>query len=283
MTLPLKSLHHKNKNLKSKFKTDIYKFLTEETDTVPEFYFNWTSLHRLTFQSATSSTPALPAPAPPAPQPPPRGASKQASSSSQHSSPTPSTSTQGSSFYTACPIRSLYFRYSFQKRCSRAGASMHKHVAKVRKMTLAELFPGNFKKLFNVLHYLLKITQAKSSPVSDPEIVTAEFLDSIISSTTDNKCLNIDNQQCWSLKLRSPLTPHNWQPSQQLLVAVLEEHLYYTEQYAHLMESSTQLYTFRRQKTIKDIRRITILAISALLLGTNLGSEWFFSSLALGF
>jgi hypothetical protein len=36
---------------------------------------------------------------------------------------------------------SQFGRAEFQKRCFRAGASVRKSVAKVRKMSLAELFP----------------------------------------------------------------------------------------------------------------------------------------------
>jgi hypothetical protein len=55
----------------TRFKTDnIYRFLIGESDTVPEFQFNWTSVPQLMFQSATfsASVQAPPAPAPPAPQ-----------------------------------------------------------------------------------------------------------------------------------------------------------------------------------------------------------------------
>ena len=54
---------------------DIYRFLTGELDTVPEFQYNWTSVPRLQPLGPTTSAPpapaALTAPAPPPPQPQP--------------------------------------------------------------------------------------------------------------------------------------------------------------------------------------------------------------------
>jgi hypothetical protein len=49
--------------------TDIYRFLTGEEDTVPEFQFNWTSIPRLQPLGPTVGVPATPAPAQ-APTPP---------------------------------------------------------------------------------------------------------------------------------------------------------------------------------------------------------------------
>jgi hypothetical protein len=176
---------------------DIYRFLTGEPDTVPEFQYNWTSIPRLQPLGPTISVPPAPtAPAPPAPaaQPPLPGlapapqppadhsSSNSSSSSSPHSSPTPSTSgarpktgqaampksTQpdpsgASTSGTTHPADNLIFRNlrqrtkvdykdlhtgasqfgreQFRKRCCRAGASVRKSVAKVRKMSLSELFP----------------------------------------------------------------------------------------------------------------------------------------------
>ena len=63
-------------NLCTKFKTvDVYRFLTGEEDTVPEFQYNWTSIPKLqplghilagTTPPATNPAPAV---APPAPLP----------------------------------------------------------------------------------------------------------------------------------------------------------------------------------------------------------------------
>jgi hypothetical protein len=81
---------------------DIYRFLTGEEDTVPEFQYNWSSVPRLQPlgpTTSTSPTPANPAPpvAPPAPplppaSPPSSGSSTSSATSTPHSSPTPSTS-----------------------------------------------------------------------------------------------------------------------------------------------------------------------------------------------
>jgi len=181
-------------NLCTKFKTvDVYRFLTGEEDTVPEFQYNWTSVlklqplgHKLagTTPPATNPAPPLAPPAPPpAPASPPHTeSSNSTSSSSPHSSPTLSTSgkrpkqTQpapislkqpdpsGASTSGTTPTSSAsknhnlrprakvdykdlntgalqFGRDQFRKRCSRAGASVRKFVDKVRKMSLAELFP----------------------------------------------------------------------------------------------------------------------------------------------
>jgi len=92
------------KNLWTKFKTtDIYRFLTGEEDTVPEFQYNWTSIPRLqplgTTGAGTKPPATNPAPpvAPPAPPPAPasipdNSSSDSTSSSTPHFSPTPSTS-----------------------------------------------------------------------------------------------------------------------------------------------------------------------------------------------
>jgi hypothetical protein len=80
---------------------DIYRFLTGEEDTVPEFQYNWTTVPRLQSLDPTNvpTTPANPAPpaAPPAPplpplSPPSSDPSTSPATSSPRSSPTPSTS-----------------------------------------------------------------------------------------------------------------------------------------------------------------------------------------------
>jgi hypothetical protein len=168
---------------------DIYRFLTGEEDTVPEFQYNWTSVPRLQpLGPSTTSTPPTPAnpappvtpPAPPLPpaSPPSSGSSTSPATSTPHSSPTPSTSgtrpkqpqppmaqqqqpdpsgasTSGKTPQTTATkahnLRqrtkdlntgaSQFGRAEFRKRCSRARASVRKSVAKVRKMSLAKLFP----------------------------------------------------------------------------------------------------------------------------------------------
>jgi hypothetical protein len=182
-------------NLWTKFKTeDIYRFLTGEPDTVPEFQYNWTSIPRLQplgptlgapntpSAAQTPPAPAAPPVPPPAPLPSPNASSSASSSSSSpHKSPTPSTSgtlpkqslpstlkttppdpsgastsgttppagtstTRNLRQWTKVDYKDLhtgasqFCREQFHKRCSRAGASVRKSVAKVRKMSLAELF-----------------------------------------------------------------------------------------------------------------------------------------------
>jgi hypothetical protein len=196
-TATFEQLTTTEQNLWTKFKTvDIYRFLTGEEDTVPEFQYNWTSIPRLQPLGPTLAGPTTPAtnpapqvapPTPPqAPASPPytdssTNSSTSTSSNSPHSSPTPSTSgtrpkeTQvatpslnqpdpsGASTSSTTPPTSTsknhnlrprakvdykdlntgasqFGRDQFRKRCSRAGASVRKSVAKVRKMSLAELF-----------------------------------------------------------------------------------------------------------------------------------------------
>jgi hypothetical protein len=180
------------KQLWTTFETaDIYRFLSGEEDTVPEFQYNWTTVPRLQPLDPANApiTPANIAPpaAPPAPvlppvSPPSSAPSTSPATSSPHSSPTPSTSGTrpkqtplpkaqpsqpdplGASTSGTTPqppatkahnLRqrskvdykdlntgaSQLGRAEFWKRCSRAGASVRKSVAKVRKMSLAELFP----------------------------------------------------------------------------------------------------------------------------------------------
>ncbi len=181
-------------NLWTKFETgDIYRFLTEEEDTVPEFQYNWTSIPRLQPLGPTEAPnpapaqvltpPVAPPASPPAPvAAPDTSSSGSSSSSSPHSSPTTSTSgtqpkqRQPTTVKSNAPdpsgaslsgtktsittsqnhnLRprtkvdykdlntgaSQFGRDQFQKRCSRAGASVRKSVAKVQKMSLVELFP----------------------------------------------------------------------------------------------------------------------------------------------
>ncbi len=180
------------KKLWSTFETaDIYRFLTGEEDTVPEFQYNWTTVPKLQpldpvntpITPANNPPPAAPpAPALPPASPPSPDTSASPATSSPHSSPTPSTSgtrskttptprvqqpqpdpsgasTSGTNPQTqatkAHNLRqrskvdykdlntgsSQFGRAEFRKRCSRAGASIRKSMAKVRKMSLAELFP----------------------------------------------------------------------------------------------------------------------------------------------
>jgi hypothetical protein len=182
----------KKKKLWTTFETaDIYRFLTGEKDTVPEFQYNWTTVPKLqpVDPSNVPITPANAAPpaAPPAPalppvSPPSPNSSGSPATSSSHSSPMPSTSgtrpklapptkipqsktdTSGASASGTNPQPSTtkahnlrqrskvdykdlntgasqFGRAEFRKRCSRAGASVRKSMAKVRKMSLAELFP----------------------------------------------------------------------------------------------------------------------------------------------
>ncbi len=180
------------KKLWTTFETaDIYRFLTGEEDTVPEFQYNWTTVPKLQplDQANTPITPAntTPPTAPPAPalppaSPPSPDPSTSPTTSSPRSSPTPSTSgtrpkttplpkvqqpppdPSGASTSGTTPqaqavkshnLRqhskvnykdlntgaSQFGRAKFRKQCSRASASVRKSVAKVRKMSLAELFP----------------------------------------------------------------------------------------------------------------------------------------------
>jgi hypothetical protein len=175
-----------DKKLWSTFETsDIYRFLTGEEDTVPEFQYNWTTVPKLQPLGPTHTpVSAAPPAAPPAPAPTPAtpantGASSSTTASSPHSSPTPSTSgtrpkqnfvpkapstkpdpSGASTSGTTPPVKAHFLRQrtkvdykelntgaskfgraEFRKRCSKAGASVRKSVAKVRKMSLAELFP----------------------------------------------------------------------------------------------------------------------------------------------
>ncbi len=180
------------KKLWTTFETaDIYRFLTGEEDTVPEFQYNWTTIPKLQpldpvntpiIPANTTPPAAPPAPALPPASPPSPATSVSPATSSPRSSPTPSTSgtrpkttpppnvqqpqpdPSGASTSGTTPqaqaakshnLRqrskvdykdlntgaSQFGRAEFRKRCSRAGASVIKYVAKVRKMSLAELFP----------------------------------------------------------------------------------------------------------------------------------------------
>jgi hypothetical protein len=173
-----------DKKLWTTFETsDIYRFLTGEEDTYPEFQYNWTTVPKLQPLGPTNTLVSANPPAtPPAPAPtPPTSSSSNSSTtaSSPHSSPTPSTSgtrpkqtvapkaptakpdPSGASTSGTTPPTKAHFlrqrpkvdykelntgatkfgRAEFRKRCSKAGASVRKSVAKVRKMSLAELFP----------------------------------------------------------------------------------------------------------------------------------------------
>jgi hypothetical protein len=175
-----------DKKLWTTFETsDIYRFLTGEEDTYPEFQYNWTTVPKLQPLGPTHTIiNATPPAAPPAPAPSPAtttdtSSNSSTSASSPHSSPTPSTSgtkskppsaprttgtrpdPSGASTSGTTPTTKAHFlrqrpkvdykelntgttkfgRADFRKRCSKAGASVRKSVAKVRKMSLAELFP----------------------------------------------------------------------------------------------------------------------------------------------
>jgi hypothetical protein len=213
-------------NLGTRFETgDIYRFLTGEPDTVPEFKYNWISIPRLQPLGPMLGAPIIPAPAqvppapvePPAPLPaplPPPDAScnGSSSSSSSHSSPTQSTSgTQpkqgqptatkqttpdpsGASTSGTTPLvststnhnlrprtkvdykdlntgASQFRREQFRKRCSQAGASVRKLVAKVRKMSLAELFLP----ISRNLSIIIKMSHGQMLP--DPELINTKSLD----------------------------------------------------------------------------------------------------------
>ncbi len=85
----------------TKFETaDIYRFLTGEEDTIPEFQYNWTSISRqqplgptvtgTTQPVANTAPPVVPPAPPPAPaSPPDTSLNASTSSSTPHSSPTP--------------------------------------------------------------------------------------------------------------------------------------------------------------------------------------------------
>jgi hypothetical protein len=173
-----------DKKLWTTFETsDIYRFLTGEEDTYPQFQYNWTTVPKLQPLDPTHTlVSANPAPTPTAPAPTPptnSGSNSSTTASSPHSSPTPSTSgtrprptsapktpavkpdPSGASTSGTTPTAKTHFlrqrpkvdykelntggtkfgRADFRKRCSKAGASIRKSVARVRKMSLAELFP----------------------------------------------------------------------------------------------------------------------------------------------
>jgi hypothetical protein len=173
-----------DKKLWTTFETsDIYRFLTGEEDTYPEFQYNWTTVPKLQPLGPTNTLVSTnPPTTPSAPATTPSTSSNSNSpttDSSPHSSPTPSTSgtrpkpptapkastakpdPSGASTSGTTPSTKTHFlrqrpkvdykelntgatkfgRAEFRKRCSKAGASVRKSVAKVRKMSLAELFP----------------------------------------------------------------------------------------------------------------------------------------------
>jgi len=175
-----------DKKLWTTFDTsDIYRFLTGEEDTVPEFQYNWTTVPKLQPLGPASTLISTAPPAVPTATTPTSSTSTGTNStssttaSSSHSSPTPSTSgtrpkqisapkaptakpdPSGASTSGTTPPTKTHFlrqrskvdykelntgaakfgRAEFRKRCSKAGASVRKLVAKVRKMSLAELFP----------------------------------------------------------------------------------------------------------------------------------------------
>jgi len=87
-----------DKQLWTKFETsDIYRFLTGEEDTIPDFQYNWTTVPRLlpldpTNAPASAALPtAPPVPAPPPASPPSPDSSNSPATSSPHSSPTSGT------------------------------------------------------------------------------------------------------------------------------------------------------------------------------------------------
>jgi hypothetical protein len=169
----------KEQQLWTTFETaDIYRFLTGEE--VPEFQYNWTTVPKPQPLGPFPTTPVCAAPpvAPPMPptppsSPPSSGSSTSPATNTPHSSPTTSTSgtrpkqpqpdpsgasTSGNTpqpqankahnlrQWTKVDYKDLntgasqFGRNEFQKRCSKPGASVRKSVAKVRKMSLAELF-----------------------------------------------------------------------------------------------------------------------------------------------
>jgi hypothetical protein len=175
-----------DKKLWTTFETsDIYRFLTGEEDTVPEFQYNWTTVPKLqplgpTQTLVCAAPPTTPPAAAPTPATPANsGSTSSTTASSSHSSPTPSTSgtrpkqtsapkttvarpdPSGASTSGTTPTSKTHYlrqrtkvdykelndgaskfgRAEFRKRCSKAGASVRKSVARVRKMSLAELFP----------------------------------------------------------------------------------------------------------------------------------------------
>jgi transposase InsO family protein len=175
-----------DKKLWTTFETsDIYRFLTGEEDTYPEFQYNWTTVPKLQplnpAHTVINTAPPATTPAPVASPATTTGTSSTSSTSgsSLHSSPTPSTSgtkskhtpaprttgtrpdPSGASTSGTTPTTKTHFlrqrpkvdykelntgatrfgRAEFRKRCSKAGASVRKSVAKVRKMSLTELFP----------------------------------------------------------------------------------------------------------------------------------------------
>ncbi len=76
---------------------DIYRFLTGEPDTVPEFHFNWMTVPRVKFEGEYTSNNLAPNPAqyvqqPPVPPAPPHTPPSSSSTSSPYSSPMPPTS-----------------------------------------------------------------------------------------------------------------------------------------------------------------------------------------------
>jgi len=72
---------------------------------------------------------------------------------------------------------SAFGRNEFRKRCSKAGASVKKSVANVRKNVFGRTFPANFLKLIIILYGLLKMSQGQSLPDPDPELINAKSLD----------------------------------------------------------------------------------------------------------
>jgi hypothetical protein len=102
-TATFEQLTTPEQNLWTRFETgDIYRFLTGEEDTVPEFQYNWTSIPRIQPLGPTETPTPAPAQAPTPPEAPPAvppapvappdtSSSGSSSSSSPHSSQTPST------------------------------------------------------------------------------------------------------------------------------------------------------------------------------------------------
>jgi hypothetical protein len=293
-------LTSEEQNLWTKFETgDIYRFLTGEEDTVPEFQYNWRSVPKLQpLESTTTTTAPAPTTAPPVapPQlpsapasPPDIGQSPSTPSSTPHSSPTPSTtgtrpkqtapaptkpqqpdpsgaSTSGTTLTSPSTTRThnlrqrqkvdykelntgaaQFGRDQFRKRCSQAGASVRKSVAKVRKMSQ---IPTDFQKIL-ILFYSHKMTTGCHTLASEPENTNTTIKSIFTNNSNYTQCFNIPSGHRFAFKIHQPLKQLNLTISNKFMASIIEEHFYYADQYATIIEKKIEKMEFSNMKWIQ--------------------------------
>jgi hypothetical protein len=144
---------------------------------------------------------------------------------------------------------SQFGRAEFRKRCSKAGASVRKSVAKVIKMSLTKLFPP-----------ISRNSSSSRPPQNDRGMPRSGFGIRAYEQTHQNnfhrkielhQCFNIPSGHRFAFKINQSLPHINLWITNKLMASIIEEHFHYMDLYANFLNQKIERMEFANTKWIQ--------------------------------